>query len=495
MAKVFNNAAEIEEFYRAAARNLVDFYRIVCYDGDDEKYLPPAHFHYQLSDILLKSNDSFAIQAFRDSGKTSLSINAFGLYQLSFAHYSSKNTYIILVKQSQTLAAEKVREIKEAYFANPLLNIDLVKVVKDNATEGIFEIEVKGGRRIRLEAKGKGSGIRGAMWRSTRPTIVILDDIQDLDDVNSDTVVERDWKWFIREITFLGTDTRVFMIGNNLGERCLIEKVFKFHKTLNFKKPLKTMRIPVRTPDGELTWEAKYPHEEIDRILEGARKNDTLEDIYAELFCESITEETRKFKRTYFRYYPLVNVERLRQECNIYITCDLAMTSKKKSDNSAIFVQGINQDGYRFYLDCEYGKLDEVQIMDAIFALVSKYKPKKVGIEKVAFQRLWKFILEREMGKRNIFFEIVEIEAVGEKEARIAGKLLPLFKTGYVWFPENAKWLQELENELLMFPKGAHDDIIDAASMGEDILEKPIGFEDFGNVDWEQMPKVAGGTY
>ena len=100
------------------------------------------------------------------------------------------------------------------------------------------------------------------------------------------------------------------------------------------------------------------------------------------------------------------------------------------------------------------------------------------------------------MGKRNIFFEIAELEAVGEKESRISANLLPLFKTGYIWFPEEADWLAEAENELLMFPKSSNDDVIDSASMAEQIIEVPNDVNSYlEEFDWNKMPKVAGGTY
>src|SRR6185503_20754310 len=40
----------------------------------------------------------------------------------------------------------------------------------------------------------------------------------------------------------------------------------------------------------------------------------------------------------------------------------------------------------------------------------------------------------------------------------------PLMEAGHVWFPAGAGFLDVLEHELLTFPQGDHDDIVDCLS-------------------------------
>ncbi|MDD5347854.1 MAG: phage terminase large subunit, partial [Candidatus Omnitrophica bacterium] len=93
--------------------------------------------------------------------------------------------------------------------------------------------------------------------------------------------------------------------------------------------------------------------------------------------------------------------------------------------------------------------------------LVKRWRPRMVGIEKVAYQRALVHFLMKEMPKRNMFFPVFELAAEKQKELRIKA-LQPRFKAHTVWLPEHAPWLTEMESELLMFPKGLHDDLIDA---------------------------------
>ncbi len=51
--------------------------------------------------------------------------------------------------------------------------------------------------------------------------------------------------------------------------------------------------------------------------------------------------------------------------------------------------------------------------------------------------------------------------------------LQPRFTVGIVWFKERAVWLPELEAELLAYPHGVHDDVIDALAYIEQMSATP----------------------
>jgi predicted phage terminase large subunit-like protein len=51
----------------------------------------------------------------------------------------------------------------------------------------------------------------------------------------------------------------------------------------------------------------------------------------------------------------------------------------------------------------------------------------------------------------------------GDKAFRLT-QVSPLIESGAVRFPWSAPWLDDLINELLQFPNGAHDDQVDSLS-------------------------------
>lgn len=434
--------------------NLVTF-RYLLLSTDPTEVLPPE-YHYDWSNSLLNGKRNTAIEGFRESGKTQIVLRSFLLYSLVFP--SKDRDYIVLIKNNATLASAKLREIEREYNSSPILSANKIKIHEESG--GVFAIEVKDvyGETInvRIEAYGKGASIRGLANIDRRPKVVIIDDPQDIEDAQSETITENDWNWFLSDVMFLGQNTRLFLIGNNLGERSIIERVFANAAELNFD----IHKIPIAM-NGVSSWPSKYTIESIEKSKEDFRILGKLDIWFREKMCEAISDETRTFKREDFRYYSPGLIPELAKKCNIFIPVDLAISEKHTADYTAIPVVGINSENHWFILDCVYGRFDPSQTIDHIFNLVKKWKPRAVGIEKVAYQRALIHFIAKEMPLRDTFFTIVELEAEKQKELRIKS-LQPRFKAKTVWMPEHAQWLMEMESELLMFPKGLHDDLIDA---------------------------------
>ena len=130
--------------------------------------------------------------------------------------------------------------------------------------------------------------------------------------------------------------------------------------------------------------------------------------------------------------------------------------------------------------------------MDAIFSAVQKWRPLTVGIEAVAYQSALQHFLEKEMPQRGIFFRMTPLKAGKSKELRI-DTLQPRFAVGSVWFKSGAVWLSEIESELLAYPHGAHDDVIDALAYVEQIAAKPHEYGSrYGREVSEDWNPIAG---
>ncbi|MBQ7215302.1 MAG: phage terminase large subunit, partial [Synergistaceae bacterium] len=208
---------------------------------------------------------------------------------------------------------------------------------------------------------------------------------------------------------------------------------------------------------------------------------------YRERMCQCISPDSQKFKREYFRYYdktPNLN------ELNVYTAVDLAISQKVNADYSAIVTVGVKTGGYWFVLDVEYGRYDPSTTMDAIFSAVQKWRPLSVGIEAVAYQSALSHFLEKEMPKRGIFFRIQPLKAEKKKELRIDA-IQPRFAVGTIWFKRNAAWLDKIEGELLAYPHGAHDDVIDALAYMEQMAAEPFSYNNRGGVSEDWNP-IAG---
>lgn len=418
-------------------------------------------FHWDWSDILLHGTGHFAVEAFRESGKTQVVIRANLLHALAFP--TPGREYLVVICATQRTASKKLVEVSREFQAHPHL-FGLVEKVREDSGLAL-EVAYRTGEVVRIEAYGKGAAVRGLSWGAKRPDLVIVDDPQDAEDARSETVTETDWDWFLSDVLFLGKKTRIFLIGNNLGERCILERVMAGAEALGFT----ARRIPILDGSGVSAWPERYPEAEVEKERRAFALQGKLDIWYREKMCRAIAPESQKFRREMFRYY---DGEVRREGLNVYTTVDLAVSQKKNADFSAIVTVGVNADGQWFVLDVEAGRYDPTTTMDAIFAAVVKWRPLCVGIEMVAYQAALQHFLEREMPKRGVFFRIAPLKAEKKKELRIDA-LQPRFAVGSVWFRQGAVWLEKLEGELLAYPHGAHDDVIDALAYVEQVATEP----------------------
>lgn len=444
--------------HKQTHKSLVDFFRIFIGDKDD--YVEPAKFHYLLSDLLLHDKKNFAIEMFRESGKSAMVLRAFPTYKLVYP--SDDACYIVIIKQNQTLASAKLLEIINSYENHAIMNMNLISVAKKSADA--IEVTVYGtdkkNHTVRIEAYGKGASIRGLTWGNLRPQVVIMDDIQDLEDSQSETVVEKDWDWFLSDVAFLAKTGRIFIIGNNLGRKCVIERIIDNKDRMDFQ----VMKIGALNEEGKSNWETRFSTQ---FLMEEKKKYTELGKLdiwYRERMCEAISPETQLFKQAYFRYF---EEQDLPSGLDIDITIDPAISKKKDACNTAIVAVGKQDLNPNWYvLDYVADHLDPLQLIDAVFKMYADLRVKyptsniRVFVETVAYQQSLKYFIEEEMRKRREFFVLEEFKDTHEKEQRIKG-LVPMYKTGVVY---HRRWMNALEEELLLFPKGKTIDIVDALS-------------------------------
>ena len=176
--------------------------------------MKPAKFHEEWSEILLNGRSHFAIEAFRESAKTQIVIRANLLHALTFPQES--RSYLVIICATQRTASKKLLDVSREYLASKEMT-GLMKSVTENSGLA-FEVNYHTGLSVRIEAYGKGAAVRGLSWGSKRPDLVIIDDPQDEEDARSETVTAGDWDWFLSDVYFLGQTSRIFLIGNNLGD-------------------------------------------------------------------------------------------------------------------------------------------------------------------------------------------------------------------------------------------------------------------------------------
>lgn len=185
---------------------------------------------------------------------------------------------------------------------------------------------------------------------------------------------------------------------------------------------------------------------------------------------DPIAQEAADFKKEWVRFYDPTTPH----PTSLYLTVDPAHSLSRDADYSAFIVAGQFKDRRIRVVDRVRRRVIPSDLVDQIFELVQKWRLHRVGIETFAFQKTLKYEIQRQQRERGIFFSIDELgkrhtgrgEPVLSKEARIR-RLQPYFEQGLI---EVRQDMQDLVDELLAFPRGKHDDLIDALSYQLDYL-------------------------
>jgi predicted phage terminase large subunit-like protein len=186
-----------------------------------------------------------------------------------------------------------------------------------------------------------------------------------------------------------------------------------------------------------------------------------------EYMAQFISEGSQMFKQDWFRYYHegvgQVHVDGETYDLNDLVkfgTVDLATSTKESADYTVIGSFGLHQPTKKlFILDMHIERMEAPDIIPAIKRQLIKHNLEWVGIERAGFQLALVQFARREG------LPVLELRADRDKRQR-ALPLSAKMEAGLVYLPKNEEysWVADVERELLTFPVGAHDDIVDCLS-------------------------------
>lgn len=142
---------------------------------------------------------------------------------------------------------------------------------------------------------------------------------------------------------------------------------------------------------------------------------------------------------------------------NVVMAVDLAIGLKTTNDYSAIVIMGRADDGKIWIADTIRGRWTFAQIKEQIKRAAYRWRPESVGIETVQAQA---WVYQELLAETNL--PLVRIDPNKDKVTRF-GPLAARFGQDLIWFNEQTVTL-DFEREVLAFPEGKNDDMVDASS-------------------------------
>jgi predicted phage terminase large subunit-like protein len=150
-------------------------------------------------------------------------------------------------------------------------------------------------------------------------------------------------------------------------------------------------------------------------------------------------------------------------DCYLYSAWDFALGEKRVNDWTVGVLAAQKPDGRVIVLDMQrFRSGDQIKIADTILNHYQDHPNVRViGVED---GQIWKGIeppLKAQMLKRKLFPTLQPCQPLTDKLIR-AQPLQGLMQQHQVLFPKNLPWIGLMHKELLRFPGGVHDDIVDA---------------------------------
>lgn len=353
---------------------------------------------------------------------------------------------------------------------------------------------------VKIEALGAGKKIRGRRHKQWRPDLILCDDLENDENVNTPDQRKKLRNWFYKAVSKCGdTYTDIVYIGTLLHFDALLANVANnpSYKTVKYRGVISfadnvdlwdaweviftDLSNDARQEDAKeffdqnredmlegsaVLWEAKLSYYDlmVIRISEGEAS------FNSEIQNDPIDPESCTFQEEWFDYYddgqlpPDFSEPRF-----IFIGAnDPSLGKNKKSDTSSIFALAKDtMTGYMYIViaDIEKRKPDKI-IEDALEAsrrLQRDYKRPyyKFGVETVQFQYYFAEIMRQRAAEVGEYLPIEEINSVQNKDARIQS-LQPFVKNGYIKFSKKHKTLIKQMTE---YPMGKNDDGPDGLQM------------------------------
>ena len=205
--------------------------------------------------------------------------------------------------------------------------------------------------------------------------------------------------------------------------------------------------------------EDRYPTEALKRIRANLQPR-----IWSALYQQNpVPDEGLYFRKEFFRYQRALPAT---ANLSIFTAWDFAIGEKQQNDWTVGATILQDETDTLYVLEIFRMKGDSFQIVEAILDTAQRWGSLPtvdylIGAEDGQIWRSIEPLLKRRMSERRQYPAYEVLRPMTDKMAR-ARPLQGRMQQGRVVFPEEAPWLPQAEQELLRFPGGAHDDVVDA---------------------------------
>ena len=434
-------------------RGRTDFVWFCRYYLGDFFFSEPAGFHAELSHLVDTERRCVCAAPREHAKSTILFAKVVQAIVYQMAHF------VVIFRDSDDVAKQVVDDVRQELEANERIIEDFGDLIgRRKWTEAEFITS----NDVKVLGRGRGSSARGLRYKQWRPDLVLVDDIEDDQTVDSKQQRDKLERWLKRVVlNIIGPDGRFLMVGTILHHDSLLSRLLR--QTNIFC----TRLWRAIKDDGKPLWPARWPLARLEekKTEIGARNFAT------EFMNDAANEEEQIFLPQFERRFGDDDVA---GRLDVVAAIDPAIGLKAKNDNSALAVIA-ERDGAYYILRMAIRKLKIQQQVDLVVATAREYpRLLKFGFETVAYQDALKQLVQEASQKSHLQIPCVAVDDISSDKLRRLSRMAPLWEQGLIRFPAptSSYWSPDVERCLeelyaLGCSANSHDD-------GPDAVERAI---------------------
>ncbi len=500
-------------------------------------------FHYEIAEKLMSpAIKKLVIQAPRGFAKTTLVAVVFTLWHIFVSDFARgeerRPKFVVLGSKSlRPHTINLLETIKNILEDSKVLKAMFGDWGPSTAVRWTTtEIVLKDGTTVLC--RGASQPIRGLNKYGRRPTLFVWDDPEDEKNTRTIEAMSQNMDVLLKGVLpALCTEfgDKVVVIGTPLHERGMVNELERMAGLES--KPIldkETGEIIAESgwvslhysgiihgddqelSEGRSLWPEKVPLEVM--LAEKAEYEEAgkLSVFYSETMCEIVSDADRVFAKyglwngrlEYKNGYHFLVVTHIGDQSehkgkrklslkelkepkiipvNVFMGVDPASSTNSRADRTVIMPVAIDAKDNRYVLPYWAGRFKPLQVADQIIRMDSTYLPMRIRIEKVGYQEMLK-----EQVKGRTKTRVSGGKPRSEKKTDRLEGMQVHFGAGRMWLMSEG--MSILEDEMLMFPSGRHDDTLDALYYAQEKMFKPShGVEMYGKTTKPKAPKRRKG--
>jgi len=443
--------------------------------------------HDKIFNLIDGPSQKVAIAAPRGWGKTSIVALALMARWILF-HIAGFICYINKSHDAASLQTENLR--RELVTNREIRNFfgDFKqRDVNNKEFEEVFSKKAWVAYNTLVWPRGAGQQVRGVLFKNDRPGLIVIDDLEDPQKISNDEIRKAWYEWLyadvIKSVPRIGPNAKnwkIVYIDTLKHEDSVLQKLMD-------SPEWDSVRLEACDDNFKSTAPNFMSDTEISTEWQQHVDAGQTDVFFRELRNLPISTKDSSFQQNYFRYYNLPPDRHkgenditlcdadVQQDNNIetVVILDPAKTVKIHSAESAIIGIGIDLASAKVFIrDIVSAKMYPDEIYDALFGMAQMLGAKVIGIEETSLNEFIRQPIKNEMFRRGSFFELIWLKARGgmKKELRVK-ELVPYYRGGYIYHNASCANTKKLEQQLLMFPRSALWDIMDAEAYLIEMLE------------------------